>query len=146
MKLENIMTTHLITIHPENTVMDAAKIMQTHNIGVIPVCQEGGKVVGIVTDRDIVVRNIANNGDPGTTLIKDMMTKDVITAAPNMSGDDAARLMAQYKIRRLPVVQNDRLVGMVAIGDLATSRHFNDEAGEALGEISSPSRPMNIMQ
>jgi CBS domain-containing protein len=145
MKVKEVMTTKLIVLSPDNTVMDVAKIMQAHNIGAIPVCSED-RIVGIVTDRDIVVRNIANNGDPATTKVKDMMSPDVVTATPEMTGDEAARIMAHYKIRRLPVVDGDKLVGIVAIGDLATTRYLNDEAGQALGEISSPSRPMNMMQ
>lgn len=146
MKLEDIMTTQVAVIGPDNTVLDACKLMQAHNIGALPVCQQDGKVVGIVTDRDIVVRNIANDGDPRTTPIRALMTKDVVYVNPSMDVEDAARLMAQHKIRRLPVVQNDRLVGMVSIGDLATRYRFMAEAGEALSEISEPSRPVNIMQ
>ncbi len=144
MKLKDIMTTHVATVKPDNTVLDAAKVMQAHNVGSIPVCAQDGRIVGIVTDRDIVVRNIANNGDPNTTAIQDMMTAQVIYGNPVMEIGQAAQLMAQYKIRRLPVVQNDMLVGMVAIGDLATRQTLHDEAGVALSEISEPSQPVNM--
>lgn len=146
MQVKEIMTTNIAVIGPNNSVLDAAKVMQAHNVGSIPVCQENGKVVGIVTDRDIVVRNIANNGDPKTTLIKDMMTVEVITAEPSMDIDLASKIMAQNKIRRLPVIQNDSLVGMIAIGDLATRHLLHEEAGSALSEISEPSRPSNMLQ
>ncbi|SFP86202.1 CBS domain-containing protein [Caldicoprobacter faecalis] len=146
MELQDIMTTQVAVVGPDNTVLDACKLMQIHNVGALPVCQHDGKVVGIVTDRDIVVRNIANGGDPKTTPVRTVMTKDVICANPSMEVEEAAELMAQHKIRRLPVVQNDRLVGMVSIGDLATRYRFVEEAGEALSEISEPSRPVNIMQ
>jgi CBS domain-containing protein len=145
MKLQDIMTTHVATVAPENTVLDASKVMQIHNVGSVPVCDPNGKVLGIVTDRDIVVRNIANDGDPKTTRVEDMMTRDVIFGAPSMDADEAARLMAQNQIRRLPVVQNDRLVGIVAIGDLATRFQLSDEAGQVLSNISEPSRPENMM-
>jgi len=146
MKVEEIMTTNIAALSPENTIMDAAKAMQTHNIGCIPVCQPGGKVAGIITDRDIVVRCLANDGDPKTTLVKDIMTKNVITAQPDMDAETALETMATNKIRRLPVVQNETLVGMIAIGDFATRHIFHSEAGQALSEISEPSRPANMMQ
>lgn len=146
MKLKDIMTTQVATIGPDNTVLDAAKLMQAHNIGAIPVCQQDGKVLGIVTDRDIVVRNIANDGDPKTTQVEALMTKEVIFGAPTMEAEDAVGLMAEHQIRRLPIVQNDRLVGMISIGDLATRYRFTVEAGQALSEISEPSRPVNILQ
>lgn len=145
MKLQDIMTTNIVSVSCDNTVLDVAKVMQAHNIGSVPVCDPNGKVLGIVTDRDIVVRNIANNGDPNTTAVKDMMTAEVVSGSPMMDVDSAARLMAEHKIRRLPVVQNDRLVGMVAIGDLATIHRYSDEAGEVLSDISDPSRPTNLM-
>lgn len=146
MQVKEIMTTQVATIGPDNTVLDAAKVMQAHNIGSIPVCQQNGKVIGIVTDRDIIVRNIANSGDPKTALIKDLMTKEVISANPTMDIDLAVKIMAQNKVRRLPVINNDAIVGMIAIGDLATRHILRSEAGNALSEISEPSRPVNLMQ
>ena len=146
MLVKDIMSTNIAALAPDNTILDAAKAMQAHNIGCMPVCQPGGKIAGIITDRDIVVRTIAAGGDPKTTAVKDVMTKNVITAEPDMDVDVAADIMAKNKIRRLPVVQNGSIVGMIAIGDLATRNIFHDEAREALSEISEPSKPMNIMQ
>ncbi|MDD3841087.1 MAG: CBS domain-containing protein [Clostridia bacterium] len=146
MKVKDIMTTNVAALSPENTILDAAKPMQTHNIGCLPVCQTDGKVIGILTDRDIVVKNLANDGDPKTTMVKDVMTKNVITAELETDVETAAELMASNKIRRLPVLENGALVGMISIGDLATRHIFQNEAGQALGEISEPSRPMNMIQ
>ncbi|MGI6538780.1 MAG: CBS domain-containing protein [Caldicoprobacterales bacterium] len=146
MKVKDIMTTNVAALSPENTILDAAKSMQTHNIGCLPVCQTDGKVIGILTDRDIVVKNLANDGDPKTTMVKDVMTKNVITAELETDVETAAELMASNKIRRLPVLENGALVGMISIGDLATRHIFQNEAGQALGEISEPSRPMNMIQ
>ncbi len=146
MQVKEIMTTNIAALAPDNTVMDAAKAMKEHNIGCMPVCEPGGKVTGIVTDRDIVVRNLAENGDAKTTLVKDIMTKNVITAEADMDINTAADLMAKHKIRRLPVLQNGSIIGMIAIGDLATRNIFHTEAGEALSQISEPSRPTNMMQ
>ena len=146
MQVKEIMTTNIAAVAPDSTVLEAAKAMQAHNIGCMPVCQPGGKIAGIVTDRDIVVRNIANNGDPKTSRIKDVMTKNVITAEPGMDVGTAADIMSKNKIRRLPVVQDGSVIGMIAIGDLATRNMFHTEAKEALSDISEPSKPMNMMQ
>lgn len=146
MQVKEIMTNNIAALAPNNTILDAAKSMQAHNIGCMPVCQPDGKIAGIITDRDIVVRSLANNGDPKTTLVKDVMTKNVITAQPDMDVSTASELLATNKIRRLPVIKNDTLVGMIAIGDLATRNIFHNEAGQALSEISEPSRPANMMQ
>ncbi|HHY83009.1 MAG TPA: CBS domain-containing protein [Clostridiales bacterium] len=146
MLVKDIMTTNIAALAPDNTILDAAKAMQAHNIGCMPVCQPGGKIAGIITDRDIVVRNIANNGDPKTTLVKDVMTKNVITVDVNTDVNVAADIMAKNKVRRLPVVQNGSIVGMLALGDLATRNILHAEAGETLSEISEPSKPMNMMQ
>lgn len=146
MRVKEVMTTKLAIVSPENTVSEAAKVMQSHNIGCVPVCNQEQKVLGIITDRDIVVRNIANDGDPKTTLVNTIMTKEVFIGNPMMDIDEAGRIMAQHQIRRLPIVENDRLVGIVAIGDLATRYRYSDEAGQVLSEISEPSRPLNMLQ
>mgnify|MGYP001174296393 CR=1 FL=1 len=146
MKIKDIMTTRVAFVAPDNSVLDAAKLMQAHNIGALPVCMQDGKVIGIITDRDIVVRNIANGGDPKTTPVKTLMTQEVITANPSMDAEEACELMARHRIRRLPVVQNDRLVGMVSIGDLAVRYRFVEEAGEVLSEISEHARPENMVK
>jgi CBS domain-containing protein len=124
MQVKEVMTSNIAALAPNNTILDAAKSMQAHNIGCMPVCNPDGKVAGILTDRDIVVRSLANNGDPKTTLVKDVMTKNVITAQPDMDISTALELLATNKIRRLPVVKNDTLVGILAIGDLPTRSLF----------------------
>ena len=124
MKIKEIMTTNIAALSPDNTVLDAAKAMQAHNIGCLPVCMPDGKVTGILTDRDIVVRSIAGNGDPKSTLVKDVMTKNVITAEPEMDAYTAAEILAENKIRRLPVVQKGNLVGMISIGDWRQDTSF----------------------
>lgn len=146
MLVRDIMTHNLAVISPESTVEQAAKMMQAHNIGSVPVCGQNGQIVGIVTDRDIVVRNLASGHDPKSTKVNDIMTKDVITAFEEMDVDEAAKVMSERKIRRLPVIKQGKVSGMVALGDLATRYIFADEAGEALGDISEPSKPENIVQ
>jgi CBS domain-containing protein len=109
--------------------------MQKHNVGSIPVCDQSG-VIGIVTDRDIIVRNIAHGKDPKETPVRDVMTGQVIMASPDMEVDEVAGMMASKQIRRVPVVDNNMIVGMVALGDIATDKRFSMEASEALAEIS----------
>lgn len=144
MKISDIMTTNVATLEPQATVMDAAKVMQAHNIGSIPVCNKDHQLLGIVTDRDIIVRNIANDGDPRTTKLDVLMTKQVVWAEPDMDINQAIQLMIQTKIRRLPVVKNMKLVGIIALGDLATNIKADQRAGDALSQISTPSRPVNM--
>lgn len=139
-KIKDIMTDQVAFVSPGTTLVEAAQLMQKHNIGAVPVC-EGTNVVGILTDRDIVVRNVAHAKDPRTTPVKDVMSTQIKTVSPEMSLNEAAALMSDKQIRRLPVINNDRLVGMVALGDLATQAKYDVELSKTLGEISRPSRP-----
>lgn len=140
MKVKDIMTKNVAYINPMSSVVDAARLMQKHNVGSIPVCDESG-VVGIVTDRDIVVRNIAHGNNPQSTPVKDVMTTNIKTTTPDTDVNELARMMASNQIRRMPVVEGNKLVGIVALGDLASDTRFDLEASEALSEISKPSRP-----
>ncbi|MCX7921377.1 MAG: CBS domain-containing protein [Clostridia bacterium] len=140
MKVKDIMTKNVAYINPMSSVVEAAQLMQKHNVGSIPVCDQTG-VLGIVTDRDIVVRNIAHGKNPQSTPVKDVMTQSVATITPDMDIDSATKIMSANQVRRLPVVENNLLVGMVAIGDLATDNRFDTEASEALTEISKPAKP-----
>lgn len=144
MRLRDIMTKDVASIQPQMSVSDAAKIMQAHNVGAIPITTPDNTVVGIVTDRDIVVRNIANDGDAKSAKVEDMMTEQLVFGTPDMYVSEAAQLMAQNQIRRLPVVENGKLVGIVALGDLATTELSDERAGETLSDISTPSKPFNI--
>jgi CBS domain-containing protein len=135
MKVRDIMTKSVATISPEATIKDAAQMMQRHNVGSIPVVDTNG-LVGIVTDRDIVVRNIASGQDPSSTPIKNVMTSQVTTVTPDEDVNKITQMMSSRQIRRVPVVENQKLVGMVSLGDLATTGMTNMEASEALAEIS----------
>jgi CBS domain-containing protein len=139
-KLRELMTDDVKVCRPEDSVVDAAKAMQSVNVGIIPVC-EGDKLSGVITDRDIVLNVIALGKDVNSTRVRDCMTTSVITGTPDMDAHEAADLMADRQIRRLPVVEGGRLVGIVSIGDLATVSIHEDEAGYALSEISEPSQP-----
>ena len=140
MKVKDIMTKNVAYVNPGTNVVEAAQLMQKHNVGSIPVCDRSG-VVGIVTDRDIVVRNVAHGKSPQDTPVSAVMTTGVKTVTPDMDTDEVSKIMAQNQIRRIPVVENKMIVGMVALGDMATDDRFDMEASEALTEISRPSKP-----
>lgn len=139
MKVKDIMSRDVAYINPMSNIVDAARLMQQHDVGSIPVCDENG-VVGIVTDRDIVVRNIAHGKDPQSTKVQDIMTTNVTTTNPDADINDVSRLMAEEQIRRIPVVENNKLVGIVALGDMAVDSRSDMEASEALTEISKPDK------
>jgi len=143
MKVKDIMTKNVAYVNPMSTVVDAARLMQKHNVGSIPVCDQNG-VIGIVTDRDIVVRNVAHGNNPQSTAVKDVMTSQVVTATPDMDVKDVSEIMAKQQVRRLPVVENNMLVGIVALGDVAADTRFDMEASEALSEISRPAKPEKL--
>ena len=136
MKLKELMTKQVLTVHPEEQVAVAARMMARNNIGSIPVCDSGGKLCGLVTDRDLVVRCMAAEGMQRMK-IRDVMTGNVITAVPEMDAAMAAHLMGRRQIRRLPVVENGRLCGMVSLGDLAAREESAYDATDALSEISN---------
>ena len=140
MKIGDIMTRDVRTIDRNSTVEQAARMMKELNVGSIPVT-ENGNVIGIITDRDVVLRNVADGRTAADTRVEEVMSKTVVTATPDMDVHRAADLMAQNQIRRLPIVENNRMVGIVSIGDLAVRNIYENEAGEALSSISKPSKP-----
>lgn len=135
-KVSEIMTTDVVTVTPKDNVYEVAVKMKQHNVGYIPVVEEGGdKLLGVITDRDLVIRGIAEK-HPGSTAVETVMTKGIKTVTSDTSVDEAAELMAEQQIRRLPVTEGERLIGSVSIGDLAVRNIFANEAGEALMHIS----------
>lgn len=145
MRIKDIMTNQIAYVNPDTTVVETAQLMQKHDVGIIPVCQ-GTDVIGVVTDRDIVVRNIAHGKDPQATPVRDVMTTNVVAVNPDMNLHQAAEIMSNSQIRRLPVVDNNRLVGMVSLGDFATEAKQDMELAKTLGEISEPSRPERMSE
>ncbi|PYI54398.1 CBS domain-containing protein [Paenibacillus flagellatus] len=132
--IKEIMSTDCVTVTPKDNIYEIAVKMKMNDIGFIPVV-EGKKLVGVVTDRDLVIRGYAEKHS-GSTAVEEVISKDVRTVTPETTVDEAAKLMAREKIRRLPVVENGELVGVVAIADLAVREVFVNEAGQALSEIS----------
>lgn len=136
MKLRELMTKNVIRIHPEEPVEVAARTLTQYNIGALPVCGRDGQLYGMVTDRDLVIRCMATGRNPGSMKVRDVMTGRVISAGPDMEVSAAAHLMGRQQVRRLPVVENGKLCGMVSLGDLAGREESAMDAGDALTEIS----------
>lgn len=136
-KVKEVMTDKCITVTPQDNIYEIAVKMRDNDTGFIPVVDNNGgnKLIGVVTDRDLVVRGYADKHS-GSTSVDMVMTKGIRTATTDMTVDQAAELMAEQQVRRLPVTEGDRLIGIVSIGDLAVRDIFADNAGEALSHIS----------
>jgi CBS domain-containing protein len=135
--VNEVMTRHVRTLAPGATVADAAKAMRELNVGVIPVC-EGDKLLGMVTDRDIVLRAVAQGLDGGTPL-STVMSTDIRTARETDDLDTVLADMASRQIRRLPVLDaSQRLAGIISIGDIAVKGQDEEDVGQSLADISSP--------
>jgi CBS domain-containing protein len=133
MNVRDVMTSNPRTVSPNDSIQAAARIMREEDCGIVPVV-ENGRTVGIVTDRDIVIRAVAEGA--GDKAVRDIATKDVVFVKPDDSTKDAEKLMSERQIRRLPVVENDRLVGIVSLGDLAVKEGKDSRTGETLENIS----------
>jgi CBS domain-containing protein len=118
MQLRQIMTQHPSSVQPNDTVQHAAQEMKTHNIGALPVC-DGEKLLGIITDRDIAVECVSTGTHPGQCFVKDYMTANPICVPPEATIEEALRKMAEEQVRRLCVVENGALAGIISLGDLA---------------------------
>ena len=136
MEIKDMMTRSVVSIHPNESVEVAARTMTQYNIGALPVCKDG-KLCGMLTDRDIVTRCLAANRKPDNTQVRQVMTEQVTTVSPDMQAGVAAHLMGRLQIRRLPVVENGNLCGMVSLGDMAIREETVMDAGDALADVSS---------
>lgn len=130
--LRDVMSTDLLTANPDDTVADAARLMQQGDVGPILVVNESGKLTGLITDRDIVVRVVAMGLDPQETRLGDVASSDLHALAPEDTVDDAVRIMRDESVRRIPVCRDGDVVGIVSIGDLALRK----DKSSALADIS----------
>lgn len=137
MKVKEIMCKNVASIQSDETVERAAQLMKQYDCGSIPVCCQG-KIEGIVTDRDITLRCIAEGKDTKQQKVKDIMTSSPATGSPEMDIHDAARIMSEQQIRRLPIVENNSVIGIVALGDISVEPNLQDNAEDALKSISQP--------
>ena len=145
MQVKDIMTKDIVMANTNDTLIDVAKLMAHHNIGCIPVIENGEKVLGIITDRDIVIEMAEHSYDPYNTLATAVMSENVYFVRPEVDVKFAFDLMRKQQVRRLPVMDNGKILGMISLGDLAVSvKQDKLEISEALTEISQPNRPENI--
>ena len=135
MEIRDIMTRSVVSIDPAESVEVAARTMTQYNIGALPVCANG-KLCGMLTDRDIVTRCLAANRLPGNTSVKQIMTRQVTSVRPDMETGVAAHLMGRLQVRRLPVVEDGKLCGMVSLGDMAVREETAIDASDALSDVS----------
>ncbi|MBQ1678958.1 MAG: CBS domain-containing protein [Oscillospiraceae bacterium] len=135
MQVKDIMSSHLITVDREETVAAAARLLSRHNVGALPVTAQGGKLVGMLTDRDITVRCVAANFDPNVTRVRTVMSAGAVTVPAEESEIRAARTMGKHRVRRLPVTQNGKLVGMLSQGDFAACAEQSGDTAKAFREV-----------
>jgi CBS domain-containing protein len=141
LRIKDVMTPQAEVISPDATTEDAASLMKTLDIGVLPVCDEEG-LVGILTDRDLVVRVLAATRDPKAMLVGEAMTPSVVYCFEDDDVEHAAAVMAGQQIRRLPVLdKNRKLVGIVSVGDIAVHTQDHHLSGKVLEDVSQPAVP-----
>lgn len=137
MKVRDLMSKPVIRIHADEPVSVAARTLTHYNIGALPVCGTDGKICGVLTDRDIVTRCLAANRDLERTTVGDVMTQAVQSVDADADASLAAHIMGRKQIRRLPVLENGRLCGVISLGDLANCEENAFDAADALTEITS---------
>jgi len=139
MKIRELMSTEVYCAIPSTTVAEVAQQMKRHNVGCVPICDRD-RLVGIITDRDIVIQCVAAGLDPRQCHVSQFMTAHPISISPDTELKDAAELMAKEQIRRLPVVEDNRLVGLVSLGDIACALEDDRQIANMLRRISMPIR------
>ncbi|WP_173916584.1 CBS domain-containing protein [Halobacillus sp. Marseille-Q1614] len=134
-KVRDVMTTDVSVCQTSSTLYEAASLMKQQNVGAIPICDENGQLQGMVTDRDLVIRGYANSS-PDSTTVQQVMSDHVFQVTPDTTLEEASQIMAQHQVRRLPVIENGKLAGIVSLGDLSLDEKSDQAAGVALHEIS----------
>ena len=137
MNVSDIMTGRVIAVGQDEPVIAAARLLKRHNVGALPVTDSTGRLRGLVTDRDIVLRCVAAEDDPRSLPVREIMSRGIFTAQPGDSVEEAARSMAREQIRRLPVTEEGRLVGMVTLCDLARREDCRKECTRAVESVSA---------
>ena len=136
MRVKDCMTHSVVQATPETTLSDVAKLMSSNKVGSIPICNKQNHVVGFITDRDIITRCIANNLNCSNTKASDIMNTEVIKTTPDTDLEEACKTMSENQIRRLPVIQDGEIVGMLSVGDLAQNTHISTmKVGQTIEHI-----------
>lgn len=125
MKIKDCMCNNVKWVTPNTNVCDCAKVMSDNKIGCVPVCDEKNEVVGIVTDRDVILRTVACDKDCKNTPVSEIMTTNVCLCNANSEIEEAEKLMSQNAIRRLPVIENNKIVGIITLGNLFQNKNIN---------------------
>ncbi len=136
-KVKDIMSTEIASVNSDDSIERAAQLMKQYDVGSIPVCSQE-KIIGIVTDRDIALRATAQGQKLQQQTVRDIMSSNPVVGSPDMDVHDAAKIMSEKQIRRLPIVDQNNLVGIVALGDISVEPDLQDNAEEALKNISQP--------
>lgn len=137
-KVKDIMTTNIATLSSDDSIEKAAQMMKQYDVGSIPVCNNR-EIVGIVTDRDITLRSVAAGQDSKQQKVREVMTLNPAVGNPEMNVHDVTRIMSEQQIRRLPIVEDNNIVGIVALGDISLEPILKDNAEDVLKRISEPS-------
>jgi len=141
MQLRDVMTHHVEVVRPGAAVQEAAALMRDLDVGSLPVC-DGTRLQGMVTDRDITIRATASGRDPRQTPVREVMTSELFYCFEDQPVKEAALLMEEHQIRRLPILNRQKdLVGIVSLGDLAVDTSDEELVGQVLEEVSEPARP-----
>jgi len=142
MQVKEIMTRGADCTRPTASLQEAARKMRELDVGPLPVCGDNDRLVGMLTDRDITIRAVAEGQDPKTARVQDIMTPNIVYVFEDQDVTEAAQLMKEKQVRRLVVLNRDkRLAGIVSLGDLAAKTGDEGMSGEALGRVSEPARP-----
>jgi CBS domain-containing protein len=141
MKLREVMTPNVEVIHPNASVQEAAEMMRSLDVGSLPVC-DGRKMQGMITDRDITIRAVADGREARQTPVREIMTSELVYCFEDEDVEAAARLMNDHQIRRLPIINDEKeLVGIVSLGDLAVETDDEHMVGQVLEGVSEPAKP-----
>ncbi len=141
MIVKELMSSRICFAKPDATASDAASLMKKYDIGLVPVCDNKGCLLGLVTDRDLVLRSLTDEKREISKIpLSEIMTSEIAYATPDMNIHDAALIFAEKKLRRLPVLENSRLVGILSLSDLSQKKIFLAEVGDIMGSIAKAAR------
>lgn len=143
MYVKDIMTINVVSANPESTVESVAELMKNHHIGMVPVCDDNNKVIGVITDRDIVLRSVSQGEECKNQRVREIMTSNPTLISREIDINEVADIMGRKQIRRLPVIDDSGLIGIISLGDVSQELEHKDTAGEALSNISSYSSSEN---
>ena len=127
MKVKECMCTQISCVSPETNLTDVAKLMKDQHVGCLPVCDTNKQIVGLVTDRDLVLRGVACNKDTNATPVSAVMTTQVYTITPNEDVENATQTMCDCQVKRIPVIENNQMVGILTLGDIANNTELDQE-------------------